>query len=197
MNVRKALAAKPVNPPAAFDVVLAVKKVLVIGSSGAGKSVFSRRLGEATGLPVIHLDSHFWRAGWVEPTKEVWRAQVEELLKGDEWIIDGNYSGTMDLRLASCDTVIFLDFPRHICTMGVIKRAYHYRGRSRPDLPADCPEKIDWSFIKWTWNYPTRSRPGVLERLSRASAHAKIITLHNRAEVNEFLRKLSPSTNGN
>ncbi len=172
-----------------------MKKVLVIGSCGSGKSVFSRRLGEITSLPVIHLDSHFWRAGWVEPTKDVWREQVEELLKGDEWIIDGNYSGTMDLRLASCDTVLFLDFPRHVCTWRVIKRWYHYRGRSRPDIAGGCPEKIDWAFIKWTWNYPNRSRPKVLERLSRAGGHAKIITLHNEAEVNDYLGKMS-SKNG-
>ena len=172
-----------------------MKRVLVIGSCGSGKSVFSRRLGEISGLPVIHLDRHYWRAGWVEPTKDLWRAQVEELLKGDEWIIDGNYSGTMDLRLAHCDTAIFLDFPRHLCTLRVLKRAVHYRGRNRPDLADGCPERVDFAFIKWTWNYPTRSKPNVLERLAKVRSSANIITLSTNREVEEFLASLR--SNGN
>jgi len=163
-----------------------VKKILVIGSCGAGKSVFSRRLGEMTGLPVIHLDRHFWSSGWVEPDRDLWREQVEEFLKSDSWIIDGNYGATMDMRLAYCDTVVFLDFPRHTCTWRVIRRSITYRGRTRPDLADGCPEKLDWSFIKWTWNYPARSRPHVLERLSRVNEGVKIITLSNGREVDAF-----------
>lgn len=153
--------------------------------------MFSRRLGEILGLPVIHLDRHFWRPGWVEPAREVWRDQVEQLLKSDRWIIDGNYSGTMELRLGSCDTVIFLDFPRHICSWRIIKRSIQYRGRSRPDIADGCPERIDLSFFKWTWNYPVRSRPGVLERLSRVSDRTNIITLRNNREVTGFLASLA------
>ena len=168
-----------------------MQKVLVIGSCGSGKSVFSKRLGEITGLPVIHLDRHYWRPGWVEPTKDVWRDQVEQLIQGERWIIDGNYSGTMDLRLASCDTVIFLDFPRHVCSWRVIKRSIQYRGRIRPDIAAGCPERLDFAFIKWTWNYPIRSRPKVLERLSRVSDRTNIITLRNNREVSGFLASLA------
>ena len=168
-----------------------MKKVLVIGSCGAGKSVFSRRLGEIAGLPVIHLDRHYWRPGWTEPTKDVWQSQVEELLKGDEWIIDGNYGGTMDIRLASCDTAVFLDFPRHLCTWRVIKRSIYYRGRNRPDLADGCPEKIDLPFIKWTWNYPTRSRPRVVARLESVKDRVDLVTLRNVKEVEEFLRSVT------
>src|SRR5688572_32449483 len=164
-----------------------MRKVLVIGSCGAGKSVFSRRLGAVTALPVIHLDRHYWRPGWVEPTKDVWRAQVEELLRGDEWIIDGNYGGTMELRLASCDTVIFLDLPRLVCTWRVLQRAIRYHGRNRPDLADGCPERIDWEFVKWTWNYPNRSSHSVLERLARVEEKVTIITLRSDREVESFL----------
>ena len=167
-----------------------MKKILVIGSCGAGKSVFSRRLGDITGLPVIHLDRHFWRAGWTEPSKHVWREQVEELLKGERWIIDGNYGGTMELRLASCDSVIFLDFPRHVCTWRVVKRVFQHYGRSRSDLADGCPEKIDLAFIKWTWDYRTRSRPRVLERLDHVNGRVKIITLRNSREVENLLASL-------
>ena len=167
-----------------------MQKVLVIGSCGSGKSVFSQRLGDLTGLPVIHLDRHFWRPGWVEPSKDVWQAQVEELLKGDRWIIDGNYGGTMDMRLAHCDTAIFLDFPRQVCTWRVIKRVLKNYGRTRPDLGEGCPEHVDLAFLKWTWDYPTRSRPHVLERLQRVEDRVKIVTLTSSREVEKYFAGL-------
>ena len=173
-------------------VTFLVKKVLVIGSPGSGKSVFSRRLGEATGLPVIHLDQHFWRPRWVEPSKEVWERQVKELMTGDSWIIDGNYSRTMDLRLEHCDTAIFLDFPHYLCTWRVAKRSLRSGSQSRPDLAAGCEERIDLSFLGWTWNYSRRSRPGVLQRLERVKERVSIVTLKTKREVENFLMTLAP-----
>jgi adenylate kinase family enzyme len=164
-----------------------VKKVMVIGCSGAGKSVFSRRLGAITGLPVIHLDQHHWRPGWVDPPKDVWRDQLAELLDRAAWIMDGNFGSTMEMRLAHCDTAIFLDFPRHVCTWRVLKRALTYRGTTRPDLAPGCPEKIDLPFLKWVWDFPKRSRHHVLERLSRVADRISIVKLHNDRETDEFL----------
>jgi adenylate kinase family enzyme len=171
-----------------------VKKVLVIGSSGAGKSTFSIRLGEITGLPVIHLDKNYWLPDWIEPPKEVWLEQVAELITREEWIIDGNFGGTMEMRLASCDTAIFLDLPRHVCAWRVLKRAVTYRGVTRPDLASGCPEKIDLPFLKWVWDFPSRSRPRVLDRLSNVADRVKIFRLHNDREKEEFLGSLL--TNG-
>ena len=170
-----------------------MRKVLVIGSPGSGKSVFSRRLGEITGLPVIHLDQHFWQPGWVEPSKDEWDRRLQELLQRDSWIIDGNYSRTMDVRLKYCDTAIFLDFPRHLCTWRVFKRSLGYT--KRPDLAAGCEEKIELSFVKWTWNYPIRSRPGVLKRLEAAGDRIAIETLTTDREVEEFLLSLESKPN--
>lgn len=167
-----------------------MQKVLIIGSCGSGKSVFAKRLGSATGLPVIHLDTHFWKPGWVETPKDVWPETVAELLKGDSWIIDGNYSGTMEMRLEHCDTAIFLDMPRTVCTWRVLKRAYAHRGKTRPDLAPGCPEKIDLEFLKWTWNYPTRSRPRVLEKLRRVADRVRIVTLTSDREKERFLTSL-------
>ena len=174
-----------------------MKRVLVIGSSGAGKSIMSRRLGEVTGLPVIHLDYHHWRPGWTEPPKEVWTEQVTELLKGEEWIIDGNFGGTMEQRLASCDTVIFLDLPRLVCTWGVIKRVLTYYGDTRPDLPAGCPEKFDLPFIKWVWDFPNRSRPRVLERIAAVQDRVNVYRLRSRREAEKFLADLRRKYEGN
>src|SRR4051812_29802331 len=170
-----------------------MKKVIVVGSCGAGKSTFARRLGEATGLPVTHLDRHYWRPGWAEPTRSEWIEQVGIMLQGDRWIIDGNYGGTMDMRLAACDTAIFLDFPKLICTWRVIKRVLGNYGRTRPDLGPGCPERFDWEFIKWTWNYPTRSRASVLQRLANLADRIKVVTLTSDIEVESFLSKQNES----
>ena len=167
-----------------------MKRVLVIGSGGAGKSTFSRRLGERLGLAVIHLDVEHWRPGWVEPPKEEWRGAVEELCARESWVMDGNYSGTLAARLAACDTVIFLDLPRIVCVWRVFKRWATYRGMSRPDTAEGCHEQLDVKFLLWVWNYPTRSRPKALALLEKHGEGKRIVHLRSSAEVEKFLREL-------
>ncbi|HVF90708.1 MAG TPA: AAA family ATPase, partial [Blastocatellia bacterium] len=106
----------------------------MIGSGGAGKTTFAKQLGARLDVEVIHLDSIYWHPGWVETSKAEWLKTVEELLKLDSWVMDGNYSGTLDVRLQACDTVIFLDISRLICLWRVLKRLIKYRNRSRPDM---------------------------------------------------------------
>ena len=99
-----------------------MKKILVIGSSGAGKSTFSRRLSEITGIEIIHLDKLYWKPNWTEPSKDEWKKTLEKAVSKKAWIMDGNYSGTLEMRLPACETVIFLDLPRTVCVYRVIKR---------------------------------------------------------------------------
>ncbi len=80
----------------------------MVGSGGAGKSTLAREIGQRTGIPVIHLDQHFWKPGWVETPAEEWRAMQNDLLAADCWIVDGNYGGTFDVRFARADTVVVL-----------------------------------------------------------------------------------------
>ncbi|HVF68055.1 MAG TPA: DNA topology modulation protein [Pyrinomonadaceae bacterium] len=166
-----------------------MRKVLVIGSGGSGKSTFAERLGGRTGLPVIHLDSFFWRAGWQEPPRDEWAARVDELLKRDAWIMDGNYGGTLERRLAACDTVVFLDLPRVLCLWRVVSRSLRYRGRTRPDMAEGCPEQLTWEFLRWVWTYPRRRRAGVLKRLGELGAGQKAYVLRSRREVRRFLEE--------
>ena len=168
-----------------------MKRILVIGSGGSGKSTFARRLGEIHGIEVIHLDSKYWRPGWVETPKDLWRRKVEELIAGDAWIIDGNYSGTLDVRLKACDAVFFLDLPRTVCAWRVLKRALTFRNAARPDMAAGCAEKIDLAFLWWVWNYPARTRPKVLELLEENARGKKIVRLRSRSEVEDFLARQS------
>src|SRR3954470_17949621 len=163
-----------------------MKKILVIGSGGAGKSTFASRLGAILKLEVIHLDSLYWSAGWLEMPKDQWRTTVEELLKKDAWIMDGNYGGTLPARLEACDAVIFLDISRVLCLWRVLKRRALYRRASRPDMAEGCPEKIDWEFIKWIWDYPRKRRPAILEKLQALSHSKTIIVLKSQTEVENF-----------
>src|ERR1051325_3370360 len=111
-----------------------MQKILVIGSGGAGKSTFARRLGERLKLDVIHLDRLYWKPGWIETPKDEWRRLIQELLNREAWIMDGNYSGTLEMRMAACDTVIFLDIARSVCLWRVMKRSISYRKECRPDM---------------------------------------------------------------
>ena len=167
-----------------------MKRVLVIGSGGAGKSTFARRLGEKLGLPVIHLDRVYWRSGWVEPPKDEWRRTVEGLCAREAWVMDGNFSATLDVRLEACDTVVFLDVPRAVCVWRALKRLVMYRGAPRPDMAEGCGEKFDLKFLHWIWTYPSRSRPKVLARIDEYAAGKRVVRLRSDAEVEKFLAEL-------
>ena len=164
-----------------------MERVLVIGPGGAGKSTFAARLGRRLGLEVIHLDRHFWKAGWVDPPRDEWAKTVAGLLARDSWVMDGNYSGTLPLRLAACDTVVFLDLPRRVCLWGVVRRAVRYRGQSRPDMAEGCHERLTLNFLWWIWRYPKRSRPQVLALLDAHAQAKRVVRLRSRAEVEKFL----------
>ena len=169
-----------------------MKRILVIGSGGAGKSTFSRRLHEITGIELIHLDKLYWQPNWVEPSKDVWQKKVETLLKKASWIMDGNYGGTMEIRIAACDTIVFLDLPRAVCVWRAYKRFLFYKKNGRPDMAEGCPEKFDLEFLKWIWNYPTRTKPGVEERLKRFAEEKTIIRLASNNDVDKFFVNLKP-----
>jgi adenylate kinase family enzyme len=167
-----------------------VRRVLVIGSGGAGKSTFALRIGERLGLPVIHLDRLYWRAGWIETPKHEWATTVERVIADDAWVIDGNYGGTLAARLAACDTVVFLDLPRIVCAWRVVRRAMRFRGRSRPDMSPGCPERLTWEFLRWVWDYPRRTRPQVLREIASRAAERRVVVLRSRAEVARFIDTL-------
>lgn len=164
-----------------------MKKILIIGSGGAGKSTFARRLGEKTNLEVIHLDKIYWKPNWVETDKGEWKKTIENLLKRDSWIMDGNYGGTIEMRFAACDTIIFLDFPRATCVLRALKRSVLSYGKTRVDMGEGCPEQFSPDFIKWIWNYPARSKPKIEALLKRFQREKTIVRLKTNREVENFL----------
>ena len=164
-----------------------MKRICIIGSGGAGKSTLARQLGESLCIEVIHLDKLHWKPGWVETPKIEWERIQREIVKHPSWIIDGNYSGSMDIRLDAADTIIFLDTPRLVCLRNALLRWIKYRGRTRPDMNEGCRERIDWSFLKWIWTYPIRRRPWVIEKLNEYAEGREIIRLRKKSEVRSFI----------
>jgi adenylate kinase family enzyme len=167
-----------------------MKRILVIGSGGAGKSTLAKRLDRVLNVGVVHLDSLYWKPGWIETPKQDWQKTIESIISRDSWIIDGNYSGTLDSRLAACDTVIFLDSGRMICLWRVIKRAMRYRKKSRPDMAPGCPEKLNFEFFRWIWNYQKRTRPKIVRMLKEKAENKTVIWLRTGKEAETFLSEL-------
>lgn len=165
-----------------------MKRIIVIGSGGAGKSTFSRRLGEATGIEVVHLDQLYWKPGWTETSKDDWEKVVGEAVKRDFWIMDGNFGGTREMRMQACDTVILLDTARIVCIWRILKRWASYRKRSRPDMAEGCPERFDLKFLSWVWNYPKVSKPRLEEELKRYAAGKSVFILSSTKAVEGFFR---------
>ena len=142
-----------------------MRRVLVLGCPGAGKSTLARSLGEALSLPVVHLDKLWWKSGWINRTEGEFDALLDAVLLGEEWVIDGNYLRTLPRRLERCDAVVLLDYPRRVCLLRALRRILSWRGRTRPDMAAGCPERLDGEFVRWIWEFHRTQRPQVLELL--------------------------------
>ena len=158
-----------------------MKKIIVIGCPGSGKSTFSKALQKITGIPLFHLDMMFWNTDKTTVEKSVFLDRLSKVLEKSEWIIDSNYGFTMELRIKECDTVVFLDYPLDVCLSGVRER----RGKARSDMPwVEYDE--DAEFIEFIKNYNLENRPQVMELLKKYS-YKNIFIFTNRNEAKEFL----------
>ena len=166
-----------------------MERIVIIGCPGSGKSTLARELGEKLNLTVVHLDRLWWTKGWENVSMEEFDTRLENALNLDSWIIDGNYSRTMEPRLQKCDTIIYLDFNRWECLLGMFQRVLGNYGKVRPDMAKGCPERFDWDFVKWIWNFNKQNRVRNYTYLAQAK-HAKRIVLKNRREVMAFLKEL-------
>jgi adenylate kinase family enzyme len=166
-----------------------MERILIIGCGGAGKSTMARQLGDKLQIPVVHLDKLFWKPGWVESSREEIDAKIMAEMAKPQWIMDGNYNRTLAERMRHCDTIIYLDFSRFACLMGVLKRVITTYGTVRPDMGEGCPERFDWEFLQWVWNYNKNKRESNYRLLNEAT-HAETIVLKNRRAVKKFLKSL-------
>ena len=158
-----------------------MRKVIVIGCPGSGKSTVARALHNKTGIPLYHLDMMYWNADKTTVEKSVFLERLFAVLEKDEWIIDGNYGSTMELRMSACDTVIFLDYPICVCLNGIKER----RGKPRSDMPWIETEE-DAEFIEFIKNYNEQQKPIVIELLGKYS-DKNIVIFKSREQADAFL----------
>lgn len=163
-----------------------MRRVLVLGPGGAGKSVLSRELAGITGIPLIHLDREFWRPGWIKPERAEWLAQLDELLGTDAWIADGTHADTLEYRLGKADGVVLLDYSRWVSVKGVFTRLLHRSGRRRADLAPGCRNRLDRGYASWVWTYPRETRPAIATALAN-HAHVPVVTLRSRRHAQRWL----------
>ncbi len=168
-----------------------MQRVAVIGSSGAGKSTFARALAARTGLPLHALDRYYWKPGWVEPTTEEWRETNRRLVAEPRWILDGNYGGTMDIRLPAADTVIIIGLPRTRCLLAATTRTIKNRGTS--SQAEGCPERMTWEFARYIWAFPNEGRVRLDKRVAAHGAHLRILECTTRRDAQALLDRVTRS----
>jgi len=168
-----------------------MERIMIIGCCGAGKSTLSKKLGKLTGLEVIHLDQYYWKSNWTESEVDEWTSEVKKLAEKPRWIIDGNYGGTMDIRIKRADTIIYLDFPTIQCLWRITKRILKYKGKVRPDMPVGCHERFDLEFYHYVATYNLIRRKKRLEKLKGLKDQKQILRFQNDKEVGAYLKELS------
>lgn len=164
-----------------------MKRVMVVGGPGSGKSTLAVALGKQTGLPVFHMDMIHWMPGWVERPRPEKIRLVSEVENSDAWILEGGLSATYDNRALRADTLIWLDLPLSLRLFRVIKRRWQFRGgKTRADLPENCPEKLDWEFLHWILTTGPATRRKIQATID-AAPHLRLHHFRTASEIAEFL----------
>lgn len=161
-----------------------MKKIIIIGCPGSGKSTFGRKLESLTGISLYHLDMLYWNEDKTTVPKDIFLERLEKVMKNSSWIIDGNYGSTMEKRLKECDTVFFLDYPAEICLNGIEER----KGKKRSDMPWVESGETDEEFLEFIKKYSSESRPKVMELLEKY-AEKNIVVFSSRKEADEYLER--------
>lgn len=159
-----------------------MKKIIVIGCPGSGKSTFSRELSLLLGIEVYHLDMLFWNSDKTTVPKDEFLKRLGAVLEKDSYIIDGNFGSTMELRMSECDTVFFLDLPTEVCLESVRGRF----GKARADMPWIETEE-DAEFMEFIANFERDRRPKILELIEKYGKET--VVFKSREEVNEYIEK--------
>ena len=162
-----------------------MKKVIVIGSPGAGKTTFAQKLNELTGLPLFHLDAIWHKPDRTHISREEYDARLGEILSLDSWIIDGNYSRTLERRMEACDTVFLFDLPTEVCLEGAISRL----GKGRYDMPW-CDTELDPRFKQEIEEFGEKNLPTIYALIEKYKDGKTVIVFKSRIEADEFLENI-------
>lgn len=165
-----------------------------MGCCGAGKSTLARQLHQLTKIQLFHLDQYYWKPNWVESSIEEWEATVHQLAQKETWIIDGNYSRTMDIRVKRADTFIYLDYSTATCLWRITKRSWKYLGQERPDMTKGCPERFDFEFYHYVATYNLIRRKKMLQKLAAFPSQKAVFVLRNDRDVQRFLEDVETNS---
>lgn len=167
------------------------RRILVIGCSGSGKSTLARALAARLGLRHVPMDREiFWLPGWQERPRAEAMARLSAILAEENWIIDGSSPGTLHMRLPRTDIVIWLRPPRWTSLRGILGRWWQYRGRTRPDMANNCPEKVDLEFLAYVWSFEQKQSPEIEAALSAHGSDVPLLILRGHAETARLLAAL-------
>jgi len=172
-----------------------MRRVLVLGSSGSGKSTFARQLSQATGLPMVSIDALYWRPGWQPSETAAFEQRMTEAAQQPAWIMDGNYlsQGVGALRRTLADTIFWFDLPRWVCMTGIMSRIIRSYGQVRPEMAEGCPEQIDLEFFRYVWTYRAQQRPKLLAFFEGLRPDQTFVRFATRGEANRYLVGRSPA----
>jgi len=172
-----------------------MRRIIVVGCSGSGKTSLALKLGRKLGLPVVHLDVLYWRPGWKASDKASFRARVAGAIAGEGWVVDGGFSGlAFDLTVARADTLIVIERSRWLCLWRIAWRSAFDRDGTRPDLPEGCPEQFDGHLMREAWRYNADRRPRIEAERLKYGAEVPVVRLSNDREIEVFLDASSPAT---
>ena len=160
------------------------KRIIILGCCGSGKSVFAKKLNEKTGLPLYHLDNIYWNDDRTHISRYEFDNKLEELIKKDSWIIDGNYSRTYEIRINACDTVIFLDYSEEVCMNGISERV----GKERSDIPW-TEDSLNPELVKWVKDFHTQDRPRLCSLIEKYS-DKQVFIFNTRDQADKWLANL-------
>ena len=169
-----------------------MKKAIIIGNCGSGKSRFAKALSKKTGLPLVHLDKLLWRGEWETVEREEFDRQLQSALEEPRWIIDGNYNRTIPHRLKYCDTVFFFDLPTVVCLWGSIERVIRNYGKIREDMGGNCTERFDKNKLLLCRNiigFNRQHRKKYYEMLAGADG-VNVVVFRSRRQADEYINSI-------
>lgn len=163
-----------------------MKKAIVIGCPGSGKTTFSEKLQQCTGLPLFYLDAIWHKPDQTHISREDFDERIVEIMSQKKWIIDGNYGRTLEIRLQYCDTVFLFDLPTEVCIQGATERL----GKGRYDIPW-IERELDPKFRQEIESFAEKKLPGIYELLDKYKADKQVIIFKSRSQADEYLEKFA------
>ena len=167
-----------------------MRRIVVIGPLGAGKSTLALKISRLLGIPVHHLDWLYLGDSWTPTPPAEWQALLDRIVAGESWIIDGNFTSSLPQRFAAADIVIYLDISPLTSTIRATRRRILHRWRPAPGVPGGSRPMFDAQLFRWIWTFPKRNRLYLLEQLRQPAVAEKTIILRTPRDVRRFLRSL-------